>query len=186
MLTQQSKEDEDNTTKTTNTTNTTNNNNGLSLKKVVVNYTDKQENMFAIRLYKLINKYCKINVDFNDDKFCCVDYKITSKQDTNKVMYIELKSRDKKYSNVPTFLIGYDKMVKINKHNYNNCILIWDFDIQLYFFTYDVKLISYKQKIIQNSSCIEINKCICSHGMDKLVNEIYKNLNIDINMNNPQ
>ena len=142
--------------------------------------------MFAIRLYKLINKYCKINVDFNGDKFCPVDYKITSKQDKNNVMYLELKSRDKKYVNVPTFLMGHTKMININTRQYNNCMLVWDFDIKLFFFKYDVKLTKYKCKIIQNSKCIEINKSICSIGMDNLVNEIYKNLNIDINMNNSQ
>ena len=87
-------------------------------------------------------------------------------------MYLELKSRDKKYVNVPTFLMGHTKMININTRQYNNCMLVWDFDIKLFFFKYDVKLTKYKQKIIQNSKCIEINKSICSIGMDNLVNEI--------------
>lgn len=170
-------EEENKTTETTNATNATND---LSLKKVVVNYTDKQENMFAVRLFKYINKYCKINVDFNNDKFCCVDYQITSKQDPNEVMYLELKTRDIKFINVPTLIIGYDKMIKINKNKYNKCLLVWDFGIELYHFKYNTNLMKYTPKVIQQSKCIEINKCICSAGMETLVDSIYDMLDINL------
>ena len=173
-------EEHNKTTITPNTANTkTNLPRGLSLKKTVLNYTDKLENLFALRLYKIINKHCKINVDFKDDQFCCVDYRIQSRA-TGNVMYLELKSRDKKYANVPTFFMGHRKMINIRNNNYNKCLLVWNFDTQLFYRVYDVKLIKYKQKIIQNSPVIEVNKDECSSGIENLVKEIYKILNIDI------
>lgn len=152
---------------------------GLSLKRRVVTYTDTQENQFALRLYELIHKYCKLNCDFDDDEFCCVDYKITSRQNPAEVMYLELKSRHPKFVTVNSFLIGHNKMINIHQNNYNKCILIWDFNVDLFFRQYNKKLINYKQKFLQSSSCIDINKSECSRGINNLAKEIYKMLKID-------
>ena len=148
------------------------------LLKTQLNYSDKLENLFAIRLFKEIKKYCKIECDFNNDQFCAVDYKITERNNPNNYIYLELKSRDKKYLKNKQMIIGHPKMVRIDKCGFNECILVWNFEGPIYFYRYHTGLILSNQKIIRNGAVIEIDKLDCDRGMKKLVFEIYEMLNI--------
>lgn len=144
---------------------------GLELKKTIVSYTDTMENNFAIDLWKLLKDHVKIKVI--NDCFSNVDYELMSKIN-GKVMYLELKCRDIKFSNVNSFIIGKNKVDSINSKCLTPCILVWKFGNLIYFIQYTTELLDYQTYIVQNGKVIYINKTDCDTGMDKLIELIQK------------
>ena len=151
----------------------------ITLKNVVIEYSDKTENDFAIKIFNKIKKYCSVECDFNNDKYCCVDYRISERSNPTNCIYLELKTRDKKYLKNKKMIINHKKMVNIDKCGYNKCILVWDFGGTIYYCKYDSGLINYPQKIIQDQNVIEIYKTDCNRGFSNLVVDILEMLNID-------
>jgi len=147
----------------------------LELKTLNVSYTDNLENVFAINLYNLLKDYVSIKVipEFLSN----VDYEITDKNNKDNKMYLELKSRSTKSYN--TFFIGSTKILNINKH-YNPTILIWNFKDGLYFCKCIKDFENYDKKTIQNKPVIEIEKSICSNGIENLKLDILKTLQINL------
>ena len=143
----------------------------LQLKKTIVSYSDTNENNFAVELWKLLKDFLKIRVI--DNYFSNVDYQLTSKLNS-KVMYLELKCRDIKYSNCNSFIIGKNKIDNINSKSLTPCILIWKFGELIYFKEYTTELLNYDVSIIQNGKVIFINKNDCECGMDNLIKLIQK------------
>ena len=147
----------------------------LELKTINVSYTDNLENVFALNLYSLLKDY--VNIRVITEFLSNVDYEITDKNNKDNKMYLELKSR---YSNsYNTFFIGSTKIKQINKH-YNPALLIWNFKDGLYFCKCIKDFENYNTKIIQGKPVIEINKSICSVGIDNLKHEILDILQIII------
>jgi hypothetical protein len=143
----------------------------LILKTTIVSYTDTNENNFAVELWKLIKDYVKIKVI--NDFYSSVDYELTSKIN-GKIMYLELKCRDIKYSTCKSFIIGKTKIDNINSKCLTPCILIWKFGELIYFKEYTTDLLNYETTTIQNSKVIYINKTDCECSMDKLTELIQK------------
>ena len=144
---------------------------GLELKTTIVSYTDTNENNFALELWKLLKHFVKIKVI--NDFYSTVDYELTSKIN-GKVMYLELKCRDIKYSNCKSFIIGKSKIDNINSKCLTPCILIWKFGELIFFKEYTTDLLKYETTTIQNSKVIYIDKTDCECGMDKLIELIQK------------
>jgi hypothetical protein len=88
----------------------------LELKKTIVSYNDTNENNFAVELWQILKDTVKIKVI--NDFYSTVDYELTSKIN-GKVMYLELKCRDIKYSNCKSFIIGKTKIDNINSKSLN-------------------------------------------------------------------
>jgi hypothetical protein len=149
----------------------------LSLKTINVSFTDNLENQFAVELFKYLKKKCKVSVA--KDYYSTIDITITDRKDTSNRVFLELKSRKDTYKNFPTFLIGYKKMLNIRDKKLNPSILIWKFSNCLYFCDYKEHFCHFKTKVIQNSSVVEINKCICSEGIEPLVKHILLLLNLN-------
>ena len=147
----------------------------LELKTINVSYTDNLENVFALKLYSLLKEYVSIKVipEFLSN----VDYEITDKNNKDNKMYLELKSRSSNSYN--TFFIGSTKIKEINKQ-YNPTILIWNFKDNLYFCKCIKDFDNYNTKTIQGKPVIEIDKSICSNGIDNLKREILDILQIII------
>jgi hypothetical protein len=146
----------------------------LELKKTIVSYNDTNENNFAVELWKILKNTVKIKVI--NDYYSNVDYELTSKT-TDKVMYLELKCRDIKYSNCKSFIIGKTKIDNINSKFLKPCILIWKFGDLIYFKEYTTDLLKYETATIQNSKVIYIDKTDCECDMDKLTELILTLLN---------
>jgi hypothetical protein len=146
----------------------------LELKKTIVSYNDTNENNFAVELWKILKNTVKIKVI--NDFYSNVDYELTSKT-TDKVMYLELKCRDIKYSNCKSFIIGKTKIDNINSKSLKPCILIWKFGDLIYFKEYTTDLLKYETATIQNSKVIYIDKTDCECDMDKLTELILTLLN---------
>lgn len=145
--------------------------NGLELKKTIISYSDTNENEFAVSLWKLIKTDYKIKVI--SDKFSTVDYELTSKTN-GKIIYLELKCRDAKYSTFNSFIMGKTKINNIKSKCLTPCILIWKFGQLIYFKEYTTELLLYKTYVVQNGNVIYINKTDCGTGMDNLVTLIKK------------
>ena len=143
----------------------------LELKKTIVSYNDTNENNFAVELWQILKDTVKIKVI--NDFYSTVDYELTSKIN-GKVMYIELKCRDIKYSNCNSFIIGKTKIDNINSKSLTPCILVWKFGELIFFKEYTTDLLEYSTSTIQNSKVIYINKNDCECDMDKLVELIQK------------
>ena len=143
----------------------------LELKKTIVSYNDTNENNFAVELWQILKDFLKIKVI--NDFYSTVDYELTSKIN-GKVMYIELKCRDIKYSNCNSFIIGKTKIDNINSKSLTPCILVWKFGELIFFKEYTTDLLEYSTSTIQNSKVIYINKNDCECGMDKLTELIQK------------
>ena len=142
----------------------------LSLKTINVSYTDKTENNFAVELFKYLRKKCKIKVE--TEYFSSVDITITDKQNENNKVYVELKCRNDAYKNFPSFFIGYKKLLNIRDKKLTPTILVWKFKNCLYYCEYKEQFCYLKTKIIQNSSVVDIDKNICSCGIEELVIDI--------------
>ena len=143
----------------------------LELKKTIVSYNDTNENNFAVELWQILKDTVKIKVI--NDFYSTVDYELTSKIN-GKVMYLELKCRDIKYSNCNSFIIGKTKIDNINAKSLTPCILVWKFGELIFFKEYTTDLLEYSTSTIQNSKVIYINKNDCECGMDKLTELIQK------------
>ena len=146
---------------------------GLKLKTLTVNYSDTNENNFAIELWKILKDDFKIVVI--DNVYSNVDYKIINKK-TNNVMYLELKCRDIKYSTCDSFIMGKTKIENIKSKSLMPCILVWKFDELIYFKKYSVDLLKYKTFTIQKSKIIYISKTDCESGIENLT-ELIKTIN---------
>ena len=143
----------------------------LLLKKTIVSYNDTNENNFAVELWKLLKDFVKIKVI--NDFYSTVDYELTSKIN-GKVMYLELKCRDIKYSTCKSFIVGKSKIDNINSKCLTPCILIWKFGELIYFKEYTTELLKYETKTIQNSKVIYVDKTDCKCNMDNLIKLIQK------------
>ena len=113
----------------------------LILKDAILEYSDKVENDFAIKLFGKIKKYCSVECDFSNDKYCCVDYRISQRNNPTNSIYLELKTRGKAYLKNKKMIINHSKMVNIDRCKYNKCILVWDFDGIIYYYNYNKNLI---------------------------------------------
>ena len=147
----------------------------LKLKTINVSYTDNLENVFAINLYSLLKAY--VNIKVIPEFLSNVDYEITDKNNVNNKLFIELKSRST--TSFKTFFIGSTKVFYINKH-YNPTILIWNFKDGLYFCKCEKNFENFITKSIQGKPVIEINKDLCSKGIENLKQEILNILQINI------
>lgn len=149
----------------------------LSLKTINVSFTDNLENQFAVELFKYLKKTCKVSVE--KDYYSTIDITITDRRDITNRVYLELKSRKDTYKNFPTFIIGHSKMENICKKNLLPTILIWRFSNCLYFCDYQPDFCELRTKTIQNGLVVEIDKSICSEGIELLVKHIQDLLKVD-------
>jgi len=149
----------------------------LSLKTINVSITDNQENQFAVELFKHLKKNCKVSVE--KDYYSTIDITITDRKDVTNKVYLELKSRKDNFKNFPTFIIGHSKMENIYKKNLLPTILIWKFSNCLYFCDYQQDFCKLRTKKIQDGLVVEIQKSICSEGVESLVKHILNLLNLE-------
>jgi hypothetical protein len=146
----------------------------IVLKTKILSYTDTLENQFAIKVFKSLNeKYNgKYNVSVLVDKFSSVDYVVVNTENKKK-MYMELKSRKSK--SFSSFIIGYNKLVSINQ-NYPNTILIWNFADDIFSVKFHPKFVEYEISYCCESKVVNIEKSLCSAGMESIIDNIISSL----------
>jgi len=150
--------------------------------KKELQYTDTLENNLGLLIYKSLKHHNKKwFVDVKKDRFYNVDIAIISKEDPNKKMFIELKSRDIRHKKYPSLLISHTKMNRIKDKNLKPTIIIWTFNENnkfnsLYFTNYIDDFADYQMYLLQNEKVIYIDKTLCTHDtkFDLFLEEIHK------------
>jgi hypothetical protein len=151
----------------------------ITLNPVTVSYTETAENNLAVEIFKKLKSKVHVRVNYTD-KYCPVDFTITSLTDKTKRVFVELKTRQASYKQVKTLIIGVPKLKLIDKYKLDNSIITWGFNDGTYIFIeYNAAFINYKSRIIQNSAVIDIPVCKCGKNIDNLCTLILNKLDLN-------
>jgi len=129
-----------------------------------------QETIFCINLTKLIDDK-NITITKTDDQFCSVDFIIQYK---NKRVMLELKSRRQNLSKYSDLFINTNKLHTIESQ-YKNIptLLVWsDTFSNVYFTTYNEKLLQSPTQFSNGGCAFKINKKVCLETNELLVDTI--------------
>lgn len=150
------------------------NTHNLELNSKICSINCEYEVLLMIKLYTSgFKENYKIS---QTDKYCNVDFVILN-LNTNKKLFVELKSRDKKSEHYNSYFIGVSKVNYINEKQFEPCVLSWTFGNNLdniYFLEYDYNFLKTQTKsFVCGSDVYEIEKIKMNNGWSSFIQHIH-------------
>lgn len=141
-----------------------------------ITLNDKAEHRFLLKMKHELDSFYNglLEIRKINYKKSFVDYCIFN-NNNSKVLYIELKSlnKDKPYEN--KHIINLHKIRMIKEH-YNNCIIVWEYGENYYFYKYNDDIFNFETKEIKEQNTLLVPIENTKTGFNRLIDDILVNL----------
>ena len=139
-------------------------------------YTIDSEAEFLIKIINLLmdKKYEMLK---SQNKYANIDFILINKQNLRSVL-IEHKKKSVSGADVPTFFIGYNKLIALDVWYKPPIYLVFECIDNIYWIEYDSSFLKRETKMVRGGKLVEINKTECGVGLKNLIAELKAHLNM--------
>ncbi len=141
-----------------------------------IKLNDRAENAFLLKLKRDLDSFYNglLEIRKISYKKSFVDFIIIN-NNNSKVLYIELKSLNKDKPTDGKHIINKHKMRMVREH-YNNCIIVWQYDTDYYYYKYNDEIFNYETKEILDQQVLLIPVNDTTKGFNNFIDSILLNL----------